>query len=289
MKLICALAVSMLALAACGGGGKHAAIRSAATGTTAASTVASATTSVPNTSSSTPAPGGKTTPGVRPGAAPANASGQSSGSSAASGPKPATPVSPGHYVYDTSGTSQVANGPPRPMPSHTSLAVDAPHGPQQHTVRDLRDQDGSGTVTDQVLEYDGDGVHLVSLQLQTTFAGISRTYRFVPSDKPMVVQTGAGPGYKTSFTLQGDGVTVATAVQVTGVVQVATGGGSVQALEVVLDSTLSGALQGTQHAVNDIATDRSLTVKEQVASDATSQGVRVQVHYSATVKSLQPS
>src|SRR2546421_3384156 len=141
----------MFALVSCGGGGTGRATRPAATGTTTTSSAVapSTTASIQGGPAVTPAPGAQGAASARGGATPPKQS-SAGGSPAASGPKAATPVPAGRYVYDTNGTTRAANGPPRPMPSSTTLVVDHPQGPQQHTVRDLRDQDGVGTVTDQI-------------------------------------------------------------------------------------------------------------------------------------------
>lgn len=123
---------------------------------------------------------------------------------------PADPARPGTYAYATDGTIRVADGPPRQLPETTTLLIDPPNGREQHSTRDLRDEDGIGTIVEQTLVFADDGVHLRFFKLKSNLAGLSRTYTFDLKEIPLVVKTGAQPGDRSQFTMQGDGVTIET-------------------------------------------------------------------------------
>lgn len=267
---------SVLGLSGCGGGDAGGAARTAArqgavTTSTGAVAGPSTVAAPPTTAAAVARPGGTTS--VAPGGAGAPAQ-------TAAAPRRANPVAPGRYAYATDGTAQISGGPPRRLPVVTTLVVDRPEGRRQRSVRDLRDRDGVGSVTETTLEYADDGVRILALRLQTNFAGIASTYNLTAPDRPVVVRTGALPGETGTFTLQGDGLTIVTNVKVERV--------EGDALVVILDSTLSGQVQGTQRAVNWISTTKSLTTKEEVTADATSRGVRLQTYYTAVAKGTDP-
>jgi len=201
----------------------------------------------------------------------------------------ADPAAPGLYRFTTQGTTQVADGPQRPMAEVTTLAVQPAQGRRQKTVRDLRDGDGSGAVIEQVLEYAPDGVKLVSYRLRTNFAGVGRTYTFDPQPPPTVLVPQPAPGWSTSFEMSGDGVTIRSEVRVTGSEQVRVDGAARETLVVEFSSTLGGALEGTQSAVNRIDLGSSLTLREDVRSDVRQDAVRVRTTYAATIRTLRPA
>lgn len=203
-------------------------------------------------------------------------------------PAPASPARAGAYRYDTEGTTTISNGPPRELPKVTTLTIDPPANDRQRTLRDLRDGDGAGSTTEQILVYATDGVHLAYLKLEANFAGIRSSYEFRPADPPLVVRTGGQPGDQTSFTLEGDGVTIQATATVKGTEDVNVGGTVVSALVLEVVSTASGELKGTQTSISWIDPDRSLTVKEDVDSDVTSGPVRVRTNYVASVRALSP-
>lgn len=196
------------------------------------------------------------------------------------------PVDPGTYRYTTEGTVQVGDAPPRDMPQRTTLTGDRPQSNRQRQVRDLRDGDGTGTVTEQILQFDSDGVRLTFMKISSTFAGVSSTYTFTPAQPPLVLKAGLRPGDRTQFVLKGNGVTIRTTVSVTGSEQAVVDGTPVRAAVVVIDSALSGRLTGKQRSENRIDTERGLAVKEDVDSDVTSGSVRVRSKYRAGLTNL---
>ena len=70
----------------------------------------------------------------------------------------ATPRDTGTYHYDTSGQTSYGQGFTQQMPSDTTLTADPAKGVTQRSVRDLRDSQGNGSVTETWLEFRSDGV-----------------------------------------------------------------------------------------------------------------------------------
>lgn len=198
------------------------------------------------------------------------------------------PVAAGTYRYETRGTRRIADGPPRAMPSTTTLAADPPEGRRQRQERDLRDPDGTGTVVEQVLQYDAEGVRLAFLRLSATFAGISNTYAFTPSTPPLVVKAGFPPDAQR-FVLEGDGVRLETTVTVGAREPATVGRDRVQAAVVTFDSRLSGRLIGSERAVRRFDTEQGVMIGEEVRSEVASEGIRLRTHYRADLTSLRPS
>jgi hypothetical protein len=175
------------------------------------------------------------------------------------------------------------------MPKVTTFEVGKADGSRQRQTRDLRDEDGAGTVVEQVLDFSSEGVRLVSLRIKSNFAGITNTYSFVPQAPPVVLRPGLRDGDRSEFILEGDGVTIRTVVTVGAAEEVRIEDQSVRAVPVTLESTFSGALTGTQRAVNRIDSSRGIPVREEVDSDVSNGSVRVRSNYKTSLKSLRPS
>ncbi|HEX2240593.1 MAG TPA: hypothetical protein VHJ82_05580, partial [Actinomycetota bacterium] len=88
-------------------------------------------------------------------------------STARSGPKPTAPLQEGTYTYDTDGKATVSGG-SRQMPEETTLSADAPRDGVQRLVRDLRDNDGNGTVVETHVGFANDGVYLSYVKTTST-------------------------------------------------------------------------------------------------------------------------
>src|SRR5207237_1671421 len=118
-----------------------------------------------------PRTGGTTTPS--PSAASGSKGGSSPAASGGSNAAPAKPRQPGTYTYDTSGQTTYGGGFSSQMPSQTSLKADPPSGVVQRSVRDLRDSQGNGSVTETWLEFRTDGVYLGRVRNTFTFGPAS--------------------------------------------------------------------------------------------------------------------
>src|SRR5947209_3692831 len=217
----------MAALAACGGGGKKAAVKSPANATndsTSTSAVAG-TNSAPATASGAPSTttpkAGSSAATVKPGAAASGVSGGSgtggssgSGSSGAAGSNGSVGNSPsmtavpaGHYHYTITGTSSAGSVPPG-----SDLTVDAPQGTSQHSRTTTQSQNGGGSTSDTTLDKQSDGAHLVDLTTvnNTPFGPVTIAFHPSPPPRiqpqPLAVGSTVGPFDMTST----DGKTIAT-------------------------------------------------------------------------------
>jgi len=205
----------------------------------------------------------------------------------------AAPAAAGRYDYDVKGSVTFsAGGPPqtRPLPETATLTIAPPDGRGQTSVRESRDDEGNGSVTETVLVYEDDGVHLAYLKTSTSAAGITDTREFRPSPPPLLIPAGAAAGDHREFTMTStDGrITVHVTVDVRGVESVAVAGTSVDALVVDIVSELSGDVEGTQRSRIWIDRQRSLTVKEHAETDARAGLGEVHSEYDATIRRLTP-
>lgn len=205
-------------------------------------------------------------------------------------PRAAAPVDPGTYTYDTRGERKISGGTRQKFPPATTLEVRAPQGETQYSRRDLRDEDGNGTVTETDLVYTAQGVRLARLKITSNFgSGLTDVREFRPEPPVMLAPTGAGPGDVVRFTLQGSGTTVRVTVRIRKPQTLTIGGRSVETQLVTIDAVFSGALEGKQHTLAWIDPENLLTVKEHVTTDVRNGPVEVHSEYEATLRSLDPS
>ncbi len=111
------------------------------------------------------------------------------------------PIPPGTYRYTTLGSLSTGLA-LTALPTSTFLTAEGiGTGGRQHTVRDMRDPSGSGSVTETTFEYRPDGVFLVDLQMASMFAGLGDSRRLQPPAPVPFLPTGSGPGYSRRFDL----------------------------------------------------------------------------------------
>lgn len=207
------------------------------------------------------------------------------------GPGPAAqPARPGVYEYDTRGESKTSGAVnrTRELPKVTTLRVDAADAGRQMSVRDLRDRDGDGTVTTTVLEYRHDGVYLEELTVEATAMGLMLTYEFAPTPPQLVFPTDAGVGYETSFSLtsKDDRVVVEVDIEVLREEMLTFAGVDVATFLVRTHSIATGDVRSETTSENSISRERSLTVREQVVSDAEFGLTHTHTEYTAVLRGL---
>jgi hypothetical protein len=293
--LLVVTVVGVLALAGCGGGGS----KKAATGQNADATSVvgetTTTTSAAAAGGSAGAAGGATTTVKRTtatsAAARTGAAGGASGVAQQAAPgAAATPLPAGTYRYDTTGSTQSSGGSSRPMPAVTTLKADAASGASQHTLRDLRDQNGLGQAVETVLLFPPDGVRIQSLKITTNLGGGVTDVRDLRADPPaLIAKTGGGVGDHYEFTMTGSGMTLHGVITVQRAERLVIGGQSLNTAVVQLNVDFSGSVTGTQKTTAWIDPTHLLNVKEQVVSDAKAGVLTTHSEYTATLQRLQPS
>ena len=308
-RILAAVSIATaLALPACGGGSDEAdQVSSRATTTSTAGDGATTTTAA---SGEAPSEGGAAAGGSGSGSAggqtsaggtdPGTGGGGStpSGSSSGGGGTPAAasapaPAKAGTYRYDTDGstTTSGAVNQTRELPSVTTLKIEAADGTRQRSVRDMRDDEGDGTVTTTVLQYRADGVYLESLKIQATTAGFTVTYDFRPSPAKLVAPAGTEVGDHLEFSMEStDGsIQADVAVDVQARETLTIGGQSVDTFKVRTHTTFEGDVEGESTSTSNMSPTHSLTVREHSVSDARLGITESHTEYTATLQSLNPS
>ena len=215
-------------------------------------------------------------------------SGPSPAASGGSNATPAKPRQPGTYTYDTSGQTTYGGGFSSQMPSQTSLKADPPRGVIQRSVRDLRDSQGNGSVTETWLEFRTDGVYLDRVRTTTTFGPTSDVRDFRPKKPALVAKPGAGVGWHTAFTMTGSNTTAHVTIDVIREERLTIDGQPVDTFLVRTHTTFSGDLQGDSTADTWFTPDRLLPVKEHDVTDAKTSAGSFHSEYRAELKSLSP-
>jgi hypothetical protein len=198
------------------------------------------------------------------------------------------PPDPGTYRYDTSGQTTYGGGFGEQLPPDTTLRVDPAHGVRQRSVRDMRDSQGNGSVTQTDLEFRPDGVYLDRVRTTTTFGPASDVRDFRPSAPALVAKTGAGPGDHVEFTMTGSGTTADVTIDAIRTERLTVGGTTVDTLLVRTHTAFSGDLQGESTAETWYTIDRLLPVKEHVVTDAQTSAGSFHSEYRAELKQLTP-
>jgi len=255
-----------------------------------APTTVTSTTVAPETTT-TQAAGPTTT---SPGRAPAAAAGGGASTTAGRQPSPPAaartgPPAPGTYRYDTSGSSTLGVN-SVPFPAVTTLMVDSATGTRQRSVRDLRDPSGAGVLTEAVLDYRPEGVHLLSLRVTTRAAGTTDVRELRPAPPVLFLPTAARPGAHSEFDVPVNGGAPAhVVVDVVGEEQVAVGGQSVAALVIRAVTTLPpGPVSGRQELTVWFDRASRLVVKERQTTDAVAGLLTYRSQYDATLQRLAP-
>lgn len=195
----------------------------------------------------------------------------------------------GTYRYATEGTTKIGELPPRDLPEETTLVAKSPSGDTQTFIRDLRDDEGNGTLTETDLVYRGSGVYLSRIKATSNFQGGGADVRELEPSKPELVLPAKDPvGFTTSFKVTGDGVTADVTLKILRTENVGIGGQSVEAIVTELKVIFSGEVTGTQRSTSWFSLKNSLLLKEDVSGDVQNGVIRVQTDYKATLKSLTP-
>lgn len=227
--------------------------------------------------------------GATPGGGGGPAKTTSTGADSSSASAAATPIPQGTYSYDTDGEVTISGGAPRRLPSTTILTARGPNGATQRSIRDLRDSEGMGTVTETDIVYEPDGVYITRVKVTVNFPGGLTDVRELKADAPaLIAPTGAGPGFSTTFVLKGSGTTADVSVKALRMEKLTIGGEQLETVVVDTNILFSGALTGEQTSTSWIWAKHLLIVKEQVSSDIQNGPIRAVTNYQATLKSLTP-
>lgn len=285
-RLPAALAATLaLVLGACGeASGPVASAPERPTPSTAGNSTASTPADAPSTTSPTASrPGPSTT-------TPPAGEGPASNSAA---PNEPDAVRPGRYLYDTQGETKVESPVPRtrPLPEITTLEVSHPQERRQRFVRDLRSEDGSGTVTDTVLDLRQSGVFLVSLVMTNSGFGSDVVFEFIPENPPRVADVRASTGFRTEFTLHSTDDTVTVHVETAVVDEGSSSVGDVEVTTRTVETRteFEGSVTGTGTSRTDIAVDHGLVVHEEETSEFTWGVSRFRTHQVSSLQSLEPA
>jgi hypothetical protein len=204
-------------------------------------------------------------------------------------PQSIAPREAGTYHYDTNGQTTYGGGFSQQPPSDTTLTVDPPNGVVQRSVRDMRDSQGNGSVTESWLEFRSDGVYLDRVKTTTAFGPYSNVLDLRPKQPVLVGKPGAGPGSHVEFTMTGSNTTAHVTLDVIRKERLTIGGRPVDTLLVRTHTTFSGDLQGESTDDTWYTPDRLLPVKEHVVTDAKTSAGSFHGEYSAELKQLSPS
>lgn len=190
------------------------------------------------------------------------------------------------YEYATQGQRTVS-GNREQMPSTTTLTAESPANEEQRQIRDLRDGDGNGTVTESRLLYRSDGVFLTYVKVTSKFPGGLTDVREFRLPRPqLLAPTGGGPGFERSFSMEGSGTRADVALRALRYEKVHSGGEVVRSLVVTTRIVFSGALEGEQTAVAWFWPKHVMVLKERVETDVRNGPIRLRSDYEATLKEL---
>jgi hypothetical protein len=199
------------------------------------------------------------------------------------------PPAAGTYRYDTSGTSTFALT-VVPYPAVSTLVVDPPDGTRQHSVRDLRDAEGTGPVIDFTLDYRPDGIYVEGLKLAVGYEGAPPSGQELrPPSPQLLVPSDAAPGTHLEHDLSAGAATAHLVIDIGGHEPVDVGGQSVDAMVVhMVSSVPAGAVTGSVDLTAWLAPSVSLWVKERLALQASAAGgaLTLRSQYEATLQRL---
>lgn len=197
-----------------------------------------------------------------------------------------SPIAEKTYDYATDGTVTVSGG-TRDMPSTTTLTAARADGVEQTTVRDLRDGDGNGTVTETKLFYRSDGVRLAYVKVMSSFSGGLTDVREFKLDPPeMLAPAGVRPGYTHSFKMSGSGTEADVTIEVLERSRISIDGRSLVAFVTRVTIVFSGAIEGHQVSTNWFWSRNFLPLKEKVNQDVQNGPIRVRSNYTAVLRSI---
>lgn len=200
------------------------------------------------------------------------------------------PAEPGTYTYATDGSMTITGGTPHRLPDTTTLHAGTPSDGRQRTVRDLRDEDGRGQVTETTLLYNDTGVFVSRVKVTSDLGGGLRNVREWRVDPPgLLAPAGAEPGDRSEFTMRSADTTARVSVELLRREPVEIGAVRVDTIVTSIDIVVSGAIEGRQETTAWVRPSDFLTVKEHVESDFSSGALRVQMSYRAELQRLTPS
>lgn len=206
------------------------------------------------------------------------------GAKRSSGPAAATPIPAGRYEYATDGRT-VVSGNASDLPDRTTLTAEAPKDGLQHQMRDLRDEDGNGTVTETHLLYRADGVYLTYVKVTSKFAGgLTDVREFKPSGAELIAPTGGAPGFKRSFSMQGSGTRADVVINALRNEKLKVRGSVTRTLVVATKITFSGSLEGEQRSTSWFDPKHVMMMKERVSTDVRNGPIRLQSDYEALLQ-----
>lgn len=198
----------------------------------------------------------------------------------------AAAIPPATYEYATEGERTVS-GNRQQMPSTTTLTAESPANEEQRQIRDLRDVDGNGTLTESRLLYRSDGVFLTYVKVTSKFPGGLTDVREFRLPRPqLLAPAGGGPGFQRSFSMEGSGTRADVALRALRYEKVRSGGEAVKALVVTTRIVFSGALEGEQTSLAWFWPKHVMVLKERVETDVRNGPIRLRSDYEATLKDL---
>ncbi len=294
IRLTWLLAVMALVAAACGGGGGDDEV--ASQGTSSSSSTSSTTTTPPaDDSSASTAPGGGGDTGSGGGGSESGGTSDGSGGgggTAPSEPEAAQPAAPGTYEYDTDGETETSGalGGTEELPELTTLEVQPADGARQRSVRDMRDENGDGTVTTTDLLFRDDGVYVEYLKIAARDSGVTFTFEFVLDPPELVAPTNPAPGFHTEFSTESTngGIRADVTIDISDRETVTIGGTSVETIVLVTHIEFEGDIDGESTSTDNIDPERSLRVHEDSVSDIQFGPTTAHTEYVATLRSLSP-
>lgn len=204
------------------------------------------------------------------------------------GAAPGHPVPAGTYAYATSG--RFGYGEVDSYPATTRIRFDFPAGGVQHTHWDQRDVLGNGSIDDQGVSYQRDGVHLVYWDESYADPTGTSTYDCRPTLPQLIVPARPRTGQRFTYTLHCNGYDESFTVTVLAPQTVPVAGQAVGAEVLRADSRWSGggySGAGTTYSWMMPGTD--LMLKEVDNYDEQYSGVTYYRQYeTAQLNSLHP-
>ncbi len=202
------------------------------------------------------------------------------------------PIPAGTYTYDTSGTRQLGDNPEQQLPETTTLeAGPANSDDEQVRVRDLRDEDGYGGRNSTTLRYGVEGAVLLASTIESTveiFGSPFTSTNELEADPPVLIgPLDAEVGFRATLHLVSDDVTVDGTLEIIRRETVTIGGTAVDTFVVDVHYDLSGEVEGTSDATWWVRPSDLLNVREEVATDVESRGLRYTEQYEAVLTSLE--
>lgn len=298
VRLAALLATVALMAAACGGGGgDEQEVSSEGTAPTSTSTTTTTATAAVDGDGTTagagaPSEGTGTGGGDAGGAGGSGDGGEGGGGDAPeppSDPSAPQPLTAGVYEYDTDGETKGPSG-TEPMPEVTTLEAKSPDGARQRTVRDLRDEEGEGSVTTVDLLYRDTGVHIEHLKIVSSSSFGTFTFEFEFDPPELVLPTDPDVGFHTQFSVKSsDGsIEADVTIDITGRETLTIGGTSVETLKTKTVVVFSGTFDGKSTWNDNVDPERYLVVREDRVSDTEVGVSEFHNEYVATLQKLQP-